>query len=118
MFFAKNKATSDTATKPESTTSEGGKKAEEEKKVTPESVTEYIERKFPKQKSTFKTILDKEIDEEVAKIDQEVDVMIQRKVREFSFEIKSDMAHFPEIDQLAVIIDKSIEDYKLSKKFG
>lgn len=81
-------------------------------------MTDYIERKFPKPQGKFKTIQDKEIDEEIAKIEREVEVMIQRKIREFSFEIKPELTHFPEIDQLMVIIDKSIEEYKIAKKFG
>jgi len=33
------------------------------------SVTEYLEKKFPKQPSTFKSVEDEEIDAEMQKID-------------------------------------------------
>ena len=52
------------------------------------------------------------------KIDREVDFLIIRKVKEFSFHIKDQLEHFPEIDQLIEIIDKNIEEYRLAKKFG
>lgn len=68
-------------------------------KKEPISVSEYLERKFPAKGPTkFKTVEDKELDEEMSKIDREVEQMIQKKVREFSFEIKPDLAHFEEID--------------------
>ena len=40
------------------------------------SVTEYLEKKYPKQESTFRTIEDKEIELEMQKIDREVDHLI------------------------------------------
>ena len=58
------------------------------------------------------------MDEEIAKIDKEVELMIEKKVSELSFEIKPELAEFPEIEQLTAIIEKSIEDFKLAKKFG
>ena len=43
---------------------------------------------------------------------------IEKKIKEFSFHIKDELEHYPEIDQLNGIIDKSIADYKLAKKFN
>ena len=52
------------------------------------------------------------------KIDREVEFLISKKVKEFSFHINEDLKHFPEIDQLTEIIVKSVEDYKIAKKFN
>ena len=82
------------------------------------SITEYVEKKFPKQENTFRTIEDKEIELEMEKIDREVDYLIQKKVNDFSFHIKEDLEHFPEIDQLTKVIEKSLVDYKMAKKFN
>lgn len=82
-------------------------------------MTEYSEKKYSKQVvNKFKTIEDKEIELEMQKIDREVDMLIQKKVREFSFQVQDELQHFPEIDQLTQIIDKSILDYKMAKKFN
>ena len=34
------------------------------------------------------------------KIDREVDILINKKVKEFSFHIKEELEHYPEIDTL------------------
>ena len=52
------------------------------------------------------------------KIDKEVDVLINKKVKEFSFHIKDDLEHYPEVDTLQAIIQSNIENYRMSKKFG
>lgn len=46
--------------------------------------------------------------------------MIQEKISEFSFEVKPgwDKAHFPEVDDVQVIVDKTIESYRIFKKAG
>jgi len=93
-------------------------KAGSEVKKEPMSVSEYVEKKFPKPAVLPKTTEDKEVDLEMQKIDREVDFLIQKKIKEFSFHIKDDLEHFPEIDELTAIIDKSIADYKMAKKFN
>ena len=52
------------------------------------------------------------------KIDREVDFLIQKKIKEFSFHVQDELLHFKEIDELTTIINKSIEDYKMAKKFN
>ena len=91
---------------------------ESTQKKEPMSVTEYLEKKFPKPEPKVRTIEDKEIELEMQKIDREVDYLIQKKVNDFSFHIKEDLQHFPEIDQLTAIIDKSVIDYKMAKKLN
>ena len=46
--------------------------------------------------------------------------MIEDKIQDFSFEVKPDWenAHFPEVDDVQVIIDKTIESYRIFKKAG
>jgi len=97
---------------------QGGTANVEEEKKQVESVSEYIEKKFPKPQGKFRTIEDKEIELEMEKIDREVEFLIAKKVSEFSFHIKPDLEHYPEIDTLHMIIVKSVEDYKVAKKFG
>lgn len=64
------------------------------------------------------TMEDKEIELEMEKIDREIEHLISKKQQEFSFEVKEELEHYPEIDQLNIIIDKSIEDYKVARKLG
>ena len=52
------------------------------------------------------------------KIDKEVDFLINKKVKEFSFHIKDELQHYPEIDTLSSIIQSNIDNYKMSKRFG
>ena len=52
------------------------------------------------------------------KIDREVEILINKKVKEFSFHIKEELEHYPEIDTLQSIIQSNIDNYKMSKKFG
>ena len=52
------------------------------------------------------------------KIDREVEILINKKVKEFSFHIKEELDHYPEIDTLQQIIQSNIDNYKMSKKFG
>ena len=52
------------------------------------------------------------------KIDREVELLINKKVKEFSFHIKDELEHYPEIETLSTIIKSNIENYKISKKFG
>ena len=46
--------------------------------------------------------------------------MIEDKISDFSFEVKPgwEKAHFPEVDDVQVIIDKTIESYRIFKKAG
>ena len=82
------------------------------------STQEYLEKKFPKQESTFRTIEDKEIELEMEKIDREVEHLIHKKVKDFSFHIKEEMDTYPDIEKLTEVIDKSVADYKMAKKFN
>jgi len=82
------------------------------------STQEYLEKKYPKQENTFKTVEDREIEVEMLKIDHEVDKLVQKKVKEFSFHIRDELEKIPEIDQLNETIAKSITEYKMSKKFN
>lgn len=66
----------------------------------------------------FQTIEDMEIALEMQKIDREVDALINQKVKEFSFHIKDELQHYPEVDILESIIQSNIDNYKMSKKFG
>ena len=81
-------------------------------------MTELIKKKFPKPAKKFKTIEDQEIELELQKIDKEIESLITKKVKEFSFYVKDELEYFPEIDQLTEMIEKSIKDYKQAKKFG
>ena len=126
MFFAKSKKAKVAAEVLHKSAADGGEESKEKPEKAsakapakePMSVTEYLEKKFPKKENTFKTVEDKEIELEMKKIDQEVDQLVQKKVKEFSFQVKDNLEHFPEVDQLNMIIDKSIIDYKLAKKFN
>lgn len=68
----------------------------------------------------FKSSEEKEFEKELIKIDNQVQKMIEDKIIDFSFEVKDSWktAHFPEIDDVQVIIDKTIESYRIFKKAG
>ena len=61
-----------------------------------ESVSDYVQRKFKKEEVKVKTMEEKEVDEEMVALDKEVEYMIERKLKEFSFETKEDLVHYPE----------------------
>lgn len=68
----------------------------------------------------FKTSEEKEFEEELSRIDKEVEVMVQEKIKDFSFELKPDWrdSYFPEYADVQVIVDKTIESYRILKKAG
>ena len=73
---------------------------------------------YPKPIAKAVTVLDKEIEQEMQELDRTVDFLVQKKLKDFSFEVKPELEHFPEIDELNEIISKTIMDYKISKKLG
>lgn len=61
---------------------------------------------------------DKEVEREMQKIDKEVELMIEKKKHEFSFEINPKLQSHPEIESVSVLIEKAVDNYKLFKKVG
>ena len=85
------------------------------------SVSEFVKRTSKGMDALkFKTIEEKEFEKELEKIDKQVERMLQDKIREFSFEVKQgwEKTHIPEIDDVQVIVDKTIESYRIFKKAG
>ena len=68
----------------------------------------------------FKTSEEKEFEDELSKMEEEVEVMVQDKIKDFSFELKPDWrdSYFPEYNDVQVIVDKTIESYRILKKAG
>ena len=68
----------------------------------------------------FKSSEEKEFEKELTQIDDEVQKMLQLKIAEFSFEVKSgwENSWYPEVDDVQVIVDKTIESYRILKKAG
>ena len=64
------------------------------------------------------TVLDKEIEKEMQDIDKQVERLIAKKTKEFTFELKPVFEHYPEIDELTSIISKTLIDYRIAKKMG
>ena len=83
------------------------------------SVTDYVE-KSKVVLEPIKSTLDHEIDDEFAKIKEEVQRMIEKKQEELSFELlpESERKTYPEFAQLQDLIDQAREGLKLSKKLG
>jgi len=52
---------------------------------------------------------------ELKKIDEKVAVAIKKKVAEFSFEIREELIQYPEIEELGVMVDNLIENYRFMK---
>ena len=65
-------------------------------------MTDYLERTHKKEQVKSKTMEDKEIEEEMKVLDKEIVYMIDKKMKEFSFEIadEEDYVHFPEEETL------------------
>ena len=83
-----------------------------------ESVTDYVQKKFKKEDTHFKTVEDQEIEKELEKIDTEVEYLVDKKCKELSFEVKEELENFPEIEQVKILIEKAVESYKMSRKVG
>lgn len=86
------------------------------------SVSEFVKIASKKNKVPlhYKTSEEKEFDLMMETIDQEVEAMVSEKIHEFSFEIKPDwrLAHFPEVDDVNCVVEKTIESYQILKKAG
>lgn len=86
------------------------------------SVSEFVKIAAKKNKVPlhYKTSEEKEFDLMMEEIDKEVDAMVSEKIHEFSFEIKPDwrLAHFPEVDDVNCVVEKTIESYQILKKAG
>jgi len=68
----------------------------------------------------FKSSEEKEFEIELKNIDEQVEVMVQEKIKDFSFELKTEWrdSYFPEYTDVQVIVDKTIESYRILKKAG
>ena len=64
------------------------------------------------------TMDEKEIAEEMKQMDREVDHLVKKKVKSLSFEVRSKLESCPEVDALAEVVDKSIENYCIARKIG
>ena len=77
------------------------------------SVSEYIEQKFKTKKvENTRTVEDIEIDKELEEIDREVDFLIQKKIEELSFEVKDELADHPEVEEVQVMIERTVDHYR------
>ena len=83
------------------------------------SVSDYVEKKQVKV-TPWKTVEDQEVEDELKKIQSEVDKLLINKECEFSFEIKQvgdrDYASYPEIEQLETQIGTCIQNYRMCRK--
>ena len=61
-------------------------------------MTDYVQKKFKKEDTHFKTVEDREIEKELEKIDTEVEYLVDKKCKELSFEVKEELENFPEIE--------------------
>ena len=67
-------------------------------------MSEYVEKMCPKPVIRAVTVLDKEIEKEMQDLDRQVDHLIKKKIKQFTFEVKPVFEHYPEIDELTDII--------------
>ena len=84
------------------------------------SVTESIKNLAPTIPLKEYSSEEKELQADLAKIDKEVEDMVNVKKHDFSFEIKDDWRNFylPECDDVDAIINNTIETYRILKKAG
>ena len=61
-------------------------------------MTDYVQKKFKKDEKQFKTVEDQEIERELEKLDHEVEYLVEKKCKEFSFEVKQELELYPEIE--------------------
>ena len=68
----------------------------------------------------YKTIEEKDFDKEMEKLKEEVKVMTIENIKKLSFGVKPgwENDHYPECDDVQIIIDKAVESYRLLKKAG
>lgn len=79
-------------------------KKKPQKAAPVESVSEYVAKLHPKPVEKAVTVLDKEIEKEMEQLDHEVDFLVAKKIKDFSFEVKPVLQHFPEVDEMTEII--------------
>ena len=60
----------------------------------------------------MRTVEDIEIDKELEEIDREVDFLIEKKIKELSFEVKDELADHPEVEEVQVMIDRTVDHYR------
>ena len=72
----------------------------------------------PKPVEPTRSTEDKEIEEEMRKMDHDVTKLVRKKVKELSFHLKDTFESVPEAEQLELMIKKSIADYKMTRKLG
>ena len=85
------------------------------------SVSEFVKKTSKGMDSLkFKSVEEKEFERELKQIDKQVNRIIQEKIKEFSFEIKEgwESETFKEVEDVDVIVDKTIESYRILKKAG
>ena len=85
------------------------------------SVSEFVIKTTKNENALkFKTSEEKEFALEIERIDKEVDDMVMEKMNEFSFEVKPNWRndHFKELDDVQVIIDNTVDSYRILKKAG
>lgn len=85
------------------------------------SVSEFVKRTAKGMDALkFKSYEEKEFEKELEEIDRAVAELIETKKSEFSFEIDPAMSvtEIPELEDVQVIVDKTIEGYRIYKKTG
>lgn len=61
---------------------------------------------------------DQEIEEEFQKLDDDVRAQIEKRKSELSFEVKSELELYPEINQIDDVLERLIDNYKVLRKLG
>ena len=82
------------------------------------SISDYVDEKTLKEPINYKSLEDKEFEQEKSKMQKKVEKLMEQKRMEFSFEVSDKKKHFKEIDDIQEMIDKAEESYKLFKKTG
>jgi len=85
------------------------------------SITDIVkEIKNKNAEPNYKTMEEKEMDKEMEKLKDEVKLMTIENIKKLSFGVKPgwENDHYPECDDVQIIIDKAIESYRLLKKAG
>lgn len=88
-------------------------------------MSEYVERKNATKQSRgdatagrVRTVEDEEIAREFKKIDEEVAHLVEKKRKDFSFEVSDVLKNYPEIDEVSEMIDKAVENYRVLRTLG
>ena len=86
-----------------------------------QSVNEYVKETTEKTKlPKGKTYEERELDEDVAKMREDVEAKCQEAMKNFSFEIKENWreTHYPEVDDLNTAAENIKDGYRLLKRAG